>query len=37
MPQTYRIRMSKGDQHFEAEGDKRFVLEMLLLVVTWRT
>ena len=25
----YRIRISKGDQHFEAEGDKRFVLEML--------
>jgi hypothetical protein len=29
MSQTYRIRMSKGDQHFEAEGDKRFVLDML--------
>jgi hypothetical protein len=29
MAQTYRIRMSKGDQNFEAEGDKRFVLEML--------
>jgi hypothetical protein len=29
MAQTYRIRTSKGDQHFEAEGDKRFVLEML--------
>ncbi|MCI0350565.1 MAG: hypothetical protein L0Z53_14165 [Acidobacteriales bacterium] len=29
MAQTYRIRMSKGDQQFEAEGDKRFVLEML--------
>jgi hypothetical protein len=29
MAQTYRIRISKGDQHFEAEGDKRFVLDML--------
>ena len=29
MAQTYRIRMSKGDQQFEAEGDKRFVLDML--------
>jgi hypothetical protein len=29
MAQTYRIRVSKGDQHFEAEGDKRFVIEML--------
>jgi hypothetical protein len=29
MAQTYRIRMSKGEQQFEAEGDKRFVLEML--------
>lgn len=29
MALTYRIRMSKGDQNFEAEGDKRFVLEML--------
>lgn len=29
MAQIYRIRISKGDQHFEAEGDKRFVLEML--------
>lgn len=29
MPQTYRVRMSKGDQQFEAEGDKRFVIEML--------
>ncbi|MFZ0201115.1 MAG: hypothetical protein WB523_00450 [Candidatus Sulfotelmatobacter sp.] len=29
MAQTYRIRMSKGDQNFEAEGDKHFVLEML--------
>lgn len=26
---NYRIRISKGDQQFEAEGDKRFVLEML--------
>jgi hypothetical protein len=29
MAQTYRIRISRGDQNFEAEGDKRFVLEML--------
>jgi hypothetical protein len=29
MAHTYRIRVSKGDQHFEAEGDKRFVLDML--------
>jgi hypothetical protein len=29
MAQTYRIRISKGDEHFEAEGDKRFVQEML--------
>jgi hypothetical protein len=29
MAQTYRIRISRGDQQFEAEGDKRFVLEML--------
>ena len=29
MALTYRIRISKGDQNFEAEGDKRFVLEML--------
>ncbi|MFZ0562031.1 MAG: hypothetical protein WAM43_10500 [Terriglobales bacterium] len=29
MTQTYRIRISKGDQQFEAEGDKRFVLEMV--------
>ncbi len=26
---TYRIRIARGDQQFEAEGDKRFVLEML--------
>lgn len=29
MAQTYRIRISKADQQFEAEGDKRFVLEMV--------
>jgi hypothetical protein len=29
MAQTYRIRISKGDEHFEAEGDRRFVQEML--------
>ena len=29
MTLSYRIRISKGDQQFEAEGDKRFVLEML--------
>lgn len=29
MTHTYRIRISKGDQQFEAEGDKRFVLEMV--------
>ncbi len=29
MAQTYRIRISRADQHFEAEGDKRFVLDML--------
>jgi hypothetical protein len=26
---TYRIRIGKGDQQFEVEGDKQFVLEML--------
>jgi len=29
MPHTYRVRISKGEQQFEAEGDKRFVLEMV--------
>ncbi len=29
MAQIYRVRISKGDQQFEAEGDKRFVMEML--------
>lgn len=29
MAQNYRVRMSKGEQTFEAEGDKRFVLEMV--------
>lgn len=27
--QTYRLRIVKGDQQFEAEGDRAFVLEML--------
>lgn len=26
---TYRIRIDRGDTHFEAEGDKQFVLDML--------
>ena len=26
---TYRIRIARGEQQFEAEGDKAFVLEML--------
>jgi len=26
---TYRIRINRGDTHFEAEGDKKFVLDML--------
>jgi len=26
---TYRVRISRGEDQFEAEGDKRFVLEML--------
>jgi hypothetical protein len=26
---TYRLRIARGDQQFEAEGDKSFVLEML--------
>lgn len=26
---NYRIRIDRGDVHFEAEGDKKFVLEML--------
>jgi len=26
---TYRIKIVRGDQHFEAEGDKKFVAEML--------
>ncbi len=26
---TYRLRIVKGDLNFEAEGDKKFVLEML--------
>ena len=25
---TYRVRIARGDQQFEAEGDKSFVLEM---------
>jgi len=29
MAQTYRIRVSRGEEQFEAEGDKRFVLDML--------
>ena len=28
MAQIYRIRLSRDDEHFEVEGDKRFVLEM---------
>jgi len=26
---TYRVRIARGDQQFEAEGDKSFVLDML--------
>lgn len=26
---SYRVRIARGDQQFEAEGDKSFVLEML--------
>lgn len=26
---TYRLRVTRGDLNFEAEGDKKFVLEML--------
>lgn len=26
---SYRIRIARGDQQFEAEGDKRFVLDMV--------
>jgi hypothetical protein len=26
---TYRVRIARGDQQFEAEGDKSFVLEMV--------
>jgi hypothetical protein len=26
---TYRIKIARGDIHFEVEGDKKFVLEML--------
>ena len=26
---NYRLRIDRGDVHFEAEGDKKFVLEML--------
>lgn len=29
MPTSYRVRIDRGDVHFEAEGDKKFVLEML--------
>jgi hypothetical protein len=29
MATTYRIKIAKADQEFEAEGDKAFVLEML--------
>ncbi len=28
-PGIYRVRIAKGDQEFEAEGDKAFVLDML--------
>lgn len=27
-PRSYRLRIARGDQQFEAEGDKSFVLEM---------
>lgn len=26
---TYRIKIARGDSHFEVEGDKKFVLDML--------
>ena len=29
MPTSYRLRIDHGDVHFEAEGDKKFVLDML--------
>ncbi len=29
MPQTYRVKIVRGNDQFEAEGDKSFVLEML--------
>ena len=29
MPGTYRIKLVRGDAQLEAEGDKKFVLEML--------
>ncbi len=29
MPVNYRISIARGDYRFEAEGDKRFVLDML--------
>jgi hypothetical protein len=29
MATTYKVRVVRGDQQFEAEGDKKFVLEML--------
>lgn len=28
---SYRVRIARGDQQFEAEGDKKFVLQMLKL------
>jgi hypothetical protein len=28
-PMTYRVKVVRGDLNFEAEGDKKFVLEML--------
>lgn len=29
MSTSYRVRIDRGDVHFEAEGDKKFVLDML--------
>ena len=29
MPRTYRLRIARGENQFEAEGDRKFVLEML--------
>ena len=30
-PNNYRIKIIRGDFQFEAEGDKKFVLQMLVV------